>query len=220
MENLIANRLQHVREGLRAYPSATLIAVSKTQPAERLREAYEAGQRAFGENYLQEAMAKQERLGDLAIEWHFIGPLQSNKSEQVAQHFDWLHSLDRAKLVPLLAKARATEMSPLNVLIQINIDDESSKSGCTPAQIYELAALIDSHATLCLRGLMCIPRAEAKEPELRHSFKAMRTLFDALKTRSPKIDTLSMGMSGDYALALAEGSNMVRVGSLIFGARS
>jgi PLP dependent protein len=219
MENPIAQKLQQLRQRLQAYPKATLIAVSKTQAAERLREAFAAGQRAFGENYVQEAIAKQQELADLNLDWHFIGPLQSNKAELVAQKFAWLHSLDRAKLIPILAKARSPQLPPLNVLIQINIDDEASKSGCAPADLMELAVSAQSQAQLRLRGLMCIPRADANEAELRASFKAMHALFEMLRTQFPSVDTLSMGMSGDFEIALQEGATMIRVGSAIFGAR-
>jgi PLP dependent protein len=203
-----------------------LVAVSKTQPAAAVRAAFAAGQVAFGENYVQEALEKQAQLRDLGIEWHLIGPLQSNKAALVAQHFDWLQSLDRAKLVPLLAAARSAQQAPLQVLIQVNIDDESSKSGCAPADIAGLAGLIADTPQLQLRGLMCIP-APASLAEARHGkasaagFSAMKPLFDALQQRfGPLIDTLSMGMSGDYVQAIRCGSSCVRIGSALFGARA
>jgi PLP dependent protein len=219
--NEIAERIvaiqQQIQRAQRA--PARLVAVSKTKPAALMRAAYAAGQHAFGENYVQEALAKQQELKDLAIEWHLLGPLQSNKCEAVAQHFDWLQSLDRAKLVPLLAAARPAHLAPLQVLIQVNIDDEASKSGCTPAQISELADLICAQPKLQLRGLMAIPKPGSDAA----SFIAMAVLFRELQQRaqprSATIDTLSMGMSDDFPLALAHGATLVRVGSAIFGAR-
>ncbi len=199
-----------------------LVAVSKFMPAASVRACFAAGQRAFGENYVQEAIEKQAQLSDLAIEWHLIGPLQSNKCVHVAAHFDWLQSLDRAKLIPLLARARSSSQPPLNVLIQVNIDDESTKSGCAPSEMLGLAELIAAEPTLCLRGLMVIGRLDAAEA----TFTAMAALyaqlsqhFSGLNCPSVQVDTLSMGMSGDFALALAHGANLVRVGSAIFGAR-
>ncbi len=197
-----------------------LVAVSKKMPAAAVRTCYDAGQRIFGENYVQEALEKQELLADLPIEWHLIGPLQSNKCVQVAAHFSWLQSLDRAKLIPLLARARSSLQPPLNVLIQVNIDDESTKSGCAPTEMPVLAELVAAEPTLCLRGLMVIGRPDAAEA----TFAAMARLYSQLHTQlsghsNVQIDTLSMGMSGDFPLALAHGANLVRVGSAIFGAR-
>ena len=199
---------------------ATILAVSKTQPAAAVRRLAAGGQRAFGENYVQEALAKQRELADLDLTWHLIGPLQSNKCREVARHFDWLESLDRAKLVPLLARERAAERGPLNVLVQVNIDDEASKSGCTPDAAAELCALVAAEPRLRLRGLMAIP-APLPDPAARRSaFARMRALFDALRGRHASMDTLSMGMSEDFELAIAEGATMVRVGTALFGARS
>ncbi len=226
----IAQNLQRVLAQIAAAAGSTknkgapprLVAVSKFMPAVDIRACYAAGQRAFGENYVQEAIEKQALLSDLAIEWHLIGPLQSNKCAQVAAHFDWLQSLDRAKLVPLLARARSPLQPPLNVLIQVNIDDEATKSGCVPSAMLGLAVLVAAEPTLCLRGLMVIGRPDAAEA----TFIAMAALFeqlcrhfDALNRVNVQIDTLSMGMSGDYPMALAHGANLVRVGSAIFGVR-
>lgn len=197
-----------------------VLAVSKTRPAQQIRALAEAGQRSFGENYVQEARGKQTGLSDCSIEWHLIGPLQSNKCSVVAGHFDWLQTLDRTKLVPLLARHRPEAMPPLNVLIQVNIDDESSKAGCTPDQMAGLAEAVAREPRLRLRGLMAIP---APAPELnvrRRAFENMRILFQALVRQHPGVDTLSMGMSDDFELAIAEGATMVRVGSLLFGPRS
>jgi PLP dependent protein len=195
-----------------------LLAVSKTKPAAAIRALVAEGQRAFGENYVQEALAKQRELQDLPLEWHMIGPLQSNKCPEVARHFDWLQSLDRHRLIPLLARHRPAARGPLQVLVQVNIDDEASKSGCAPADIGALADAVAAHPGLRLRGLMAIP-APTPDPARRDAFRRMRALFDALRTSHPHADTLSMGMSDDFELAIAEGATMVRVGTALFGKR-
>ena len=199
---------------------ARLLAVGKTKPPDALRALAALGQTAFGENYVQEARAKQAALADLRLAWHAIGPLQSNKCRDVARHFDWLQTLDRAKLIDLLARHRPADRAPLDVLIQVNIDDETSKSGCAPTEIPELAARIGEHATLRLRGLMAIPAPLADLARRRNAFRRMRALFDGLASSDRGVDTLSMGMSDDFELAIAEGATMVRVGSALFGARS
>ncbi len=198
---------------------ARLLAVSKTQPADAVRVLAAQGQLAFGENYVQEALAKQRELADLALEWHLIGPLQSNKCREVALHFDWLQSLDRLKLVAPLAHHRPRERGPLDVLIQVNIDDEASKSGCAPQDIDALAAAIAAEDALRLRGLMAIPAPSPDLTARRDAFRRMRVLFDALRGTHAGIDTLSMGMSDDFELAIAEGATMVRIGTALFGAR-
>lgn len=200
--------------------AVALLAVSKTQPAAAVRALAALGQRGFGENYVQEALAKQRELEDLALDWHLIGPLQSNKCREAATQFDWVHSVDREKLVPLLARFRPAERAPLNVLVQVNIDDEASKSGCAPAAAMALADAIAAQPNLRLRGLMAIPRPTEDLAQRRDAFRRMRVLFDAMRERHPDIDTLSMGMSDDYALAIAEGANLVRIGSALFGPRS
>ncbi len=225
----IAHNLQHVLAQIAAAQSSEsnnsaprLVAVSKFMPAADVRACFAAGQRAFGENYVQEAIEKQAQLRDLAIEWHLIGPLQSNKCAQVAAHFDWLQSLDRAKLIPLLARARSSSQPPLNVLIQVNIDDESTKSGCAPSAMLGLAERVAAEPTLCLRGLMAIGRPNATEATftaMADFYAQLRQHFSILNRPNVQIDTLSMGMSGDFALALAHGANLVRLGSAIFGAR-
>jgi pyridoxal phosphate enzyme (YggS family) len=203
-----------------AGPAAVaLIAVSKLQPASAVRNLHALGQHAFGENYVQEALAKIAELSDCAIEWHLIGPLQSNKCREVAGHFDWLQTLDRAKLIPLLASQRPPERAPLNILIQVNIDDEDSKSGVAPDQVAALAAAVSAEPRLCLRGIMSIPAPWPALDQRRASFQRLRRLFEQLKIAYPQIDTLSMGMSEDFELALHEGATMVRVGSALFGAR-
>jgi hypothetical protein len=199
---------------------ARLVAVGKTRPAAELRAAHAAGLAAFGENYVQEALAKQRELADLPLEWHLIGPLQSNKCREVARHFDWLQSLDRLKLVALLARERAASgRPPLSVLVQVNIDDEASKSGCRPDEVDGLAAAVAAEPSLALRGLMAIPAPDPDLERRRLAFRRMRDLLDTLRQRHPGIDTLSMGMSEDFELAIAEGATLVRVGSRLFGAR-
>jgi pyridoxal phosphate enzyme (YggS family) len=197
-----------------------LLAVSKTQPASAIRTLHAEGQHAFGENYVQEALAKQADLADLALEWHLIGALQSNKCREVAERFDWLQTLDRAKLVDLLARHRPAGRAPLNVLVQVNIDDEASKSGCTPGEIDALADRIAAQPALRLRGLMAIPAPSPDDTIRRVAFARMRALFDALRAKHVDVDTLSMGMSDDLELAIAEGATMARVGTALFGARS
>jgi pyridoxal phosphate enzyme (YggS family) len=196
-----------------------LLAVSKAQPAARLREAFAAGLQAFGENYLQEALAKQAALIDLPIEWHFIGPLQSNKTRAVAEHFDWLHSLDRLKLAERLSAQRPMGRAPLQVCLQVNVSGEPSKSGVTPAELPELARAVAALPGLRLRGLMAIPEATTDLAALRARFRALRALRDQLVAAGLALDTLSMGMSGDYRLAVEEGATLVRIGSALFGAR-
>ncbi len=208
---------------LRAGHPARLLAVSKTQPATAVAALATLGQTAFGENYVQEALAKRAELAGLltgseAIEWHAIGPLQSNKARDVARNFDWLHSLDRLKLVEALARHRPATSGPLQVLIQVNIDDETSKSGCAAGEIAEIAAAIAAAPALTLRGLMTIP-APADLDRRRAAFARMRGLLAKLRADHPQADTLSMGMSDDFELAIAEGATLVRIGTALFGAR-
>ena len=201
-------------------PVPRLLAVSKHQPAAAIAAVAALGQHAFGENYVQEAQAKQAELDDAAaLEWHLIGHLQSNKAALAAELFDWVQTVDRAKLVPLLARARASGREPLNVLIQVNVDDEASKHGCRPGDIEAIAAAVASEPRLRLRGLMAIPAPWPDEARRRAAFARMKELFDALARGHGGIDTLSMGMSEDLELAIAEGATMVRVGTALFGAR-
>jgi pyridoxal phosphate enzyme (YggS family) len=200
-------------------PEVRLLAVSKTKPAEAVAALAAQGQRAFGENYVQEAADKIAALAPLGLEWHLIGHLQSNKADTAARLFDWVQTVDRPKLVDALARHRPAELPPLNVLVQVNIDDEGSKSGCAPEDIDALADAVAAQPRLRLRGLMAIPAPFPDEAPRRAAFRRMRALFDALATRHPGIDTLSMGMSGDFELAIAEGATMVRVGTALFGAR-
>lgn len=196
-----------------------LLAASKTRSADAIRALAAAGLRRFGENYVQEGVAKRRALSDLDLEWHLIGPLQSNKCRLAAQQFDWVQSVDRPKLVPLLAQGRAGLGTPLKVLLQVNIDDEGSKSGCTPDAVAGLADLVAREPGLALRGLMAIPAPWPDTDRRRAAFARMREAFERLQRDHPGADTLSMGMSEDYALAIAEGSTLVRIGTALFGPR-
>lgn len=200
-------------------PAPRLLAVSKTQPAAAVAALAAAGQRAFGENYVQEAAAKVRDLVELSLDWHLIGHLQSNKADVAAQIFDWVETVDRVKLVTALARHRPADRPPLNVLIQVNIDDETSKHGCTPDQVPALAEAIAAEPRLQLRGLMVIPTPYPDAALRRPAFQHTRALFDALAAQYPQVDTLSMGMSDDFAIAIAEGSTQVRIGTALFGAR-
>mgnify|MGYP000732652173 FL=1 len=195
-----------------------LLAVSKKHPAHKIRQLFELGHSRFGENYVQEGVEKVQELKHLDIDWHFIGPIQSNKSRLVAEHFHWVHTIDTLKIARRLNDQRPVDMAPLNVLIQVNISRQESKSGITVNEISELAANISKMDNLCLRGLMCIP-APQEDSSLKVEFLAMHTQFESLKKQYPQVDTLSMGMSGDLTLAIECGSTMVRVGSAIFGQR-
>lgn len=195
---------------------AALLAVSKTKPAAQIRTLFGAGQRAFGENYLQEAIAKMDELADLPIQWHYIGSIQRNKTRDIAKYFDWVQTLDRAIIADRLNEQRG-DLPPLNVLIQVNIDDEASKSGCLPAEVAPLIEHILGCEKLVLRGLMVIPSKDGSD-----AFVRTRQLFDEMAARFdlPNWDSISMGMSGDMAAAVAAGSTMVRVGTAIFGERN
>lgn len=196
--------------------SIHLLAVSKTKPAAALREAHAAGVRDFGENYLQEARAKQIELADLPLCWHFIGPIQSNKTRDIAEHFAWVHSVDRLKIAQRLSEQRPADLPPLNICIQVNVSGEASKSGCTPADLPALAAAISALPRLKLRGLMAIPEPTEDRAEQDAAFAQVRTLQERLNMG---LDTLSMGMSHDLESAIAQGATWVRVGTALFGAR-
>lgn len=198
-----------------------LIAVSKTQPAEAVAEAYAAGQRDFGENYLQEALDKQLALGHLdELQWHFIGPIQSNKTRPIAEHFGWVHSVDRLKIAQRLHEQRPLHLPPLNICVQVNIDDESTKSGVTLAELPDLMEAIAPLSRLTVRGLMAIPAATDDPAQQRAAFAKLRTALEALNNQGYELDCLSMGMSGDLEAAIVEGATFVRVGTDIFGARA
>jgi pyridoxal phosphate enzyme (YggS family) len=214
---------QHARMNIASREPVRLLAVSKTRTAADVRALAMLQQDSFGENYVQEALEKQRALADLApdlrLEWHLIGRLQSNKCRDAALAFDWVQTVDRAKLIPALARHRPASMAPLNVLIQVNIDDEASKSGCTPDAVDALADAVATESRLALHGLMAIPSPDPDMERRRSAFHRMRELFDALRARYPLVDTLSMGMSEDFEVAIAEGATMVRVGTALFGPR-
>lgn len=195
-----------------------LLAVSKTQAASTIRIAYDAGQRAFGENYLQEARDKQAELADLDIEWHFIGPIQSNKTRDIAEHFDWVHSVDRYKIASRLSQQRPPHLPPLNLCLQVNIDNEPSKSGVSLADLPSLVESIRQLPNICLRGLMAIPAKTENVEQQRAAFSTLAQAMQKVSSITP-LDTLSMGMSDDMEAAIAEGATIIRVGSAIFGAR-
>jgi len=224
---IISDSLQAIHANILAACAAAnrkdkvqLLAVSKAQSAEKLREAYMAGQTAFGENYVQEAINKQALLDDCNIEWHFIGPIQSNKTTLITEHFDWVHSVDRVKIAERLASARPANLPPLNVCIQLNSSEESSKSGVDIASASMLAEAINKLPTLKLRGLMAIPAPTKDLAKQRAQFKIIKDAFVKLQQQGFKLDTLSIGMSDDYAVAIEEGATIVRIGSAIFGART
>ena len=213
-------RLQSAcRQAGRAPASVTLLAVSKTFPAAAVREAHAAGQRAFGESYLQEALAKLVALQDLDLEWHFIGPIQSNKTRPIAEHFHWVHSVDRARIAERLAAARPNSLPPLNVCVQVNVSGEVSKGGVAPDAALDLARTVAALPGLRLRGFMAIPRPTPEVAEQRSQFALLRGLFDAARQAGLSMDTLSMGMSDDMEAAILEGATLVRVGTAIFGQR-
>ena len=225
----IAGKLQLVRERIasacaaaqRPVQSVTLLAVSKTFGVEAVREAQAEGQRAFGENYVQEALAKIDALTDLRgmIEWHLIGPLQSNKTREVAAHFDWVHSVDRLKLAERLSAQRPANLPPLQVCLQVNVSGEASKSGVAPAELPALAQAVAALPGLRLRGLMSIPEPIADFAAQRVPHRRLHELFDALRRDGLALDTLSTGMSADLEAAVTEGATIVRVGTAVFGER-
>ena len=224
---IIANSLQAIQANILAATIAAkredavqLLAVSKAQSAANVREAYAAGQQDFGENYLQEAISKQALLEDCNITWHFIGPIQSNKTQLIAQHFQWVHSVDRLKVAERLASARPASLPPLNICIQINSSDEASKSGVEADALFVLAAAISKLPNLKLRGLMAIPAPTKDLAKQRAQFKIVKDAFISLQQQGFKLDTLSIGMSDDYVAAIQEGATIVRIGSAIFGLRT
>ncbi|MNG96703.1 hypothetical protein D3C79_557820 [compost metagenome] len=200
----------------RASSDIRLLAVSKTKPAAAVREAFAAGVRDVGENYLQEALNKQGELTDLPLTWHFIGPIQSNKTRAIAEHFDWVHSVDRLKIAQRLSEQRPEGLEPLNICLQVNVSGEASKSGCTPEELPALASAIAALPRLRLRGLMAIPEPTDDRAAQEAAFARVRQLQDSLGL---SLDTLSMGMSHDLEAAIAQGATWVRIGTALFGAR-
>jgi PLP dependent protein len=199
--------------------SVLLLAVSKKKPAADIRRAYRSGQRAFGENYLQEALQKIQELEDLDISWHFIGAIQSNKTRSIAESFDWAHCIDRAKVARRLSDQRPAQLAPLNVCIQVNIDHEASKAGIDLAELPDLAREIDPLPGIRLRGLMSIPAPREDPAQQREAFARLAEALQSLRQQGIDCDTLSMGMTGDMEAAIAEGSTLVRIGTAIFGER-
>ena len=197
----------------------SLLAVGKRHPAEKIATLHKLGVKAFGENQLQEALDKQQELVNLDIQWHFIGTLQSNKTRAVAENFQWAQSVDRQKILARLSDQRPTSREPLNICLQVNIDQEPQKAGASPAEILQLATLCRGLDNIRLRGLMAIPRLTTNIDEQHESFRKVKTLFDHLRNEGHDIDTLSMGMSSDLEIAINEGSTMVRIGTDLFGER-
>ncbi|MCO6524927.1 MAG: YggS family pyridoxal phosphate-dependent enzyme [Candidatus Schmidhempelia sp.] len=230
--NKIGQNLQFIKQEIatiakqcqRDPETITLVAVSKTKTVNDIKQAIMAGQLEFGENYVQEGVDKikhfMESQPKTPLIWHFIGPLQSNKTRLVAEYFDWIHTIERLKIAERLSIQRPTGKLPINVLIQINISEEISKSGIAPSEMMQLAKQISTLPNLTLRGLMAIPSIETDTAKQRLVFEKMKLLFQQLKTSYPSVDTLSMGMSNDMASAIESGSTLVRIGSAIFGARN
>jgi len=227
MYNLIKTQLQSAMERManaqkkyhREHEAITLIAVSKKQPIAKIQAAIAAGQRHFAESYVQESLTKIQAINNPTIIWHFIGPIQSNKAATIAQNFSWVHSLCRVKIAQSLNQHRPAHLPPLNVCLQVNISNESSKSGIALHEIESLANTVQALPQLCLRGLMCIPEATAQQEKQRAAFKQVQDAFLQLQQRGFAMDTLSMGMSNDLEAAIAQGTTMLRIGTAIFGPR-
>ena len=214
---LVSQRIRAAADAVqRDANSIHLLAVSKTKPAQAVREAYAAGMCDFGENYLQEALGKQAELTDLPLSWHFIGPIQSNKTRAIAENFAWVHSVDRLKIAQRLSEQRPADLAPLNICIQVNVSGEASKSGCTPADLPALAQAISALPRVKLRGLMAIPEPTEDRAAQDAAFATVRDLQASLNL---PLDTLSMGMSHDLESAIAQGATWVRIGTALFGAR-
>jgi hypothetical protein len=214
---LVSQRIRAAADAVqRDASSIHLLAVSKTKPAQAVREAYAAGMHDFGENYLQEALGKQAELTDLPLSWHFIGPIQSNKTRAIAENFAWVHSVDRLKIAQRLSEQRPADLPPLNICIQVNVSGEASKSGCTPADLPALAQAISALPRVKLRGLMAIPEPTEDRAAQDAAFATVRDLQASLNL---PLDTLSMGMSHDLESAIAQGATWVRIGTALFGAR-
>jgi pyridoxal phosphate enzyme (YggS family) len=224
----ICARLQSLKEAIRATAdrfgrpreSVNLLAVSKAQPLEKILEAFDCGQRAFGENYAQELAAKAEAVAGHPIEWHFIGPIQSNKTQTIARYADWVHSVDRLKIAQRLGAQRPDDRPPLQVCLQVNVSHEQSKSGVAPDEVLGLARQVAGLPGIRLRGLMTVPAPSADPAEQRAAFAVLAGLLAQLRAEGLELDTLSMGMSGDWEAAVAEGATWIRVGTAIFGERT
>ncbi len=222
----ITHQLEQIQAQIQQLNQSTsqrtqLLAVSKTKPVASVLEAYQAGQKSFGENYVQEAVEKIQKLaGYPDIEWHFIGPIQSNKTKLIAAHFDWVQSVDREKIAKRLSEQRPEGLAPLNVCLQLNISAEDTKSGTDEKAIFDLADYVTQLPNLSLRGLMAIPENTSDTEKQKHSFARMQQIFNQLQAKYPQLDTLSMGMTNDMAVAIEHGSTMVRIGTAIFGARA
>jgi pyridoxal phosphate enzyme (YggS family) len=218
----IAANLQAVRtriDSLAQGRRVMLLAVSKGQPVAALREAAQAGQGAFGENYVQEALEKQWELRDLDIDWHFVGPIQSNKARALAEHFSWVHSVSRMRVAERLSSARPPHAPPLNICLQVNVSGEASKSGVAPGAVADLAQQVVALPGLRLRGLMTIPESTDRAELLAQRYAEVRRLQESLNLEGYALDTLSMGMSADFETAIREGATLVRIGTAVFGAR-
>ena len=215
LESLAASAVEAARDP----GSVGLLAVSKKQPLSKILAAARAGQRDFGENFVQEGLQKIEQTRDLDLVWHFIGHLQSNKTRLVAEVFDWVHTIDTLKTAKRLSAQRPDSLPPLNICLQVNVDNEAQKSGVLPEEVSVLAEACRELPRLCLRGLMCLPVARSELSEQRAPFATLRRLADELRDRGFDLDTLSMGMSGDYHAAILEGSTIVRIGTALFGQR-
>lgn len=217
----VLSRINHATsQSNRPANTVQLLAVSKTWPADAQRLLAKQGQQHFGENYVQEAVDKIAALTDLSLVWHFIGPIQSNKTRDIAHHFDWVHSVDRLKIASRLSEQRPADFPPLNICLQVNIDQEDTKAGITAEHLFELAAAVSPLENIVLRGLMVIPKATDDKTLQHAAFQRAHKLFIQLQQRYPTVDTLSMGMSADLEAAIAEGSTLVRIGTALFGDRA
>ena len=218
--NAVRRRIGELERRYRREPgSVALLAVSKTKPPEAVRAAISAGQHAFGENHLQDAMTKVEALSGLGVSWHFIGAVQSNKTRPIAAHFDWVHGIEREKIARRLSAQRPAGREPLEVCIEVNVSGEETKSGVPPANVESLARMVRDLPGLRLRGLMAIPRPSPDFETQRVPFRRLREILDDLNAKGLDLDTLSMGMTGDLEAAIAEGATIVRIGTAIFGPR-
>ena len=216
----ISKRISQIeRTFQRPAGSVQLLAVSKRKPADMIRAAAACGQISFGENYADEGASKAEELSDLKLEWHYIGHVQSNKTRLISATYDWVQSIDREKIAQRLSTQRPSELPPLNVCLQVNIDGEESKSGCAPDELVTLASHVSSMERLTLRGIMAIPAPQTDVNAQRKVFRRLHTLYQQIRSNHPTVDTLSMGMTADMEAAISEGATMVRIGTAIFGQR-